>query len=182
MAASTAVARRYAEALFAAARDAGRIEAIEADLATLDDMTRQAPRVLEVIANPLVPDDRKHQILDRLFAESVDPITLRLLHLVVQKRRSEVLPHLRPLFTEMANEFRGVVPASVQSAVPLTPDEERDLAARLAAMTGKQVVLRTEVRPELIGGVLVHVGDTVLDGTVAGYLRQLRRRLKEVLV
>ncbi|NLC58043.1 MAG: ATP synthase F1 subunit delta [Armatimonadetes bacterium] len=182
MAASTAVARRYTEALFAAARDAGRIDAVEQDLATLEQITQQSPRVLEVIGNPLVPADRKLQILDRIFSDSVEPITLRLLHLLVEKRRSDVLPYLRGLYTEMANEYRGLLPAYVHSAIPLTTEEERALAARLAALTGKKIQLHSEVRPELIGGVLVHVGDTVIDGSVTGYLRQLRRRLKDALV
>jgi len=181
MAASEAVARRYAEALFAAARSGDQIDAVEQDLALLADLTRQSPRVLEMLRNPILPSDRKREIVQRLVGGSVQPVTLRLLDLLIEKRRSEVLPHLEPLFIDMANEYRGVLPATVASAMPLTPEEERTLAARLSAMTGKQVVLQTQVEPELIGGMCVHVGDTVIDGTVVGYLRQLRAQLKEAL-
>lgn len=182
MAASQTVARRYAEALFAAARDAGQVDAIERDLVSLTGLMERAPRFLEALRNPLLPADRKRSIIRRLLEDEVQPTTLRLLNLLVEKRRSEILPHLRPLYVEMANEYRGVLPASVASAMPLMPDEEEALIARLAAMTGKRILLRTEVRPELIGGLRVHVGDTVIDGTVVGYLRQLRGQLKEALL
>ncbi|HOJ21563.1 MAG TPA: ATP synthase F1 subunit delta [Armatimonadota bacterium] len=182
MIASQTVARRYAEALFVAARGEDQVNAIERDLASLSALVERTPQFLEALHNPLLPVERKQAIIHRLLGEEVQPITLRMLNLLVEKRRSEVLPYLYSLYTEMANDYRGVAQASVVSAMPLTPEEEEALVSRLAAMTGKRIELRTEVRPELIGGLRVTVGDTVIDGTVVGYLRQLRGRLKEALL
>lgn len=182
MATSTTAARRYAEALFAAARDGDMLDQIEKDLATIEGLLRLEPQVLEVMRNPLIPAERKQAILQGIFRDTISPVSLRFLGLLVEKRRSDVLPQVPPLFTEMANAFRGILPAYVSTAMPLTPAQEQTLTARLAALTGKTIVLHTEVRSDLVGGLRVRIGDTVLDGSVVGYLRQLRERLRETLV
>lgn len=181
-AASTTVARRYAAALFATAVQGERVDAIEQDLAAVENAIRQAPRLLETLRNPLVPAERKQRIVDQLFADSLDETSIRFLHLLIEKRRSEVLPYVHNLYVEMANEYRGILPAFVTSAVPLTADEEKALMARLQELSGRRILLHKEVKPELIGGVRVRLGDTVIDGTVVGYLRRLRETLKQTLV
>lgn len=181
MAASTVVARRYAEALFAAALAADRVESVQRDLAMLRELVRSTPPLLAAMSNPLIPAERKESILEQLFAHRIEPVSLRFLHLLVRKQRIGILPLVHDLYVEMANEHRGVLPALVSTAMPLADEEEQALADRLTAMTGKQVVLHIEVQPSLIGGLRVRVGDTVLDGTVVGYLRQLRERLRATL-
>ncbi|MDH7570651.1 MAG: ATP synthase F1 subunit delta [Armatimonadota bacterium] len=180
--ASTTVARRYAEALFVAARDAGQIDATDLDLAYLEGLLQEVPGLLSMMCNPLLPIEEKNEILERIFGSAVQGLVLRFLQLLVEKRRAEVLPQIRALFLEMANEHRGILPAFVTSAVPLTPAEVETLTARLESMTGKRIALHTEVRPELIGGVRVRVGDRIIDGSVVGYLRQLRDQLRKTLI
>lgn len=180
--ADTIAARRYAEALFTAAREGNQIDAIEQDLLSLNNLSQRSPQFLEALRNPLIPAERKRHIISQLFSDSLQQLSVRFLNLLVDKRRSDILPDIYALFVDLANAYRNVVPAYVTTAVPLTAAEEEKLIAKLQKMTGKQIQLHAEVQPEILGGVRVRVGDTVIDGSVTGYLRQLREKLKETLI
>ena len=80
-------------------------------------------------------------------------------------------------FDRLLDRSRGIVAATVTSAAPLSPDEARAVGARVQAMTGKQVRLSATVDPDLIGGLIVRVGDQWIDASVRGRLERLRDQL-----
>ena len=87
------------------------------------------------------------------------------------------LPAVAAEFTRLLNRRNGVVEAVITSAAPLTAAETDAISARVATMTGSDVILRTEIDPALIGGLTVKVGDQLLDASVRGRLERLRGRL-----
>lgn len=173
------VVRRYAAALFGAASQRGVVDRVESDLGLVSYVVETSPALLKGLTSPLVPGQRKREILRQIFEGKVHEVTLSYLCLLVGKRREEAIPLTEAEYVRLANEARGIATAHVVSAVDLVPEEETALAQALSHATGKTVVLERSVDPELIGGVLVKIGDTVIDGSIRGQLEALREKLLE---
>jgi len=175
--AELAVVRRYANALFSAASAAGNVDQVENELGAVHQVLRTVPRLQKVLQAPTIAGERKKALLKTAFAGQVGPLTARFLDLVVDRRRESILRDIHTEFHRLANSARNILPVGVISATPLTDAEQDALAAALARRTGKRVVLRVEIDPQILGGLMLRMGDTVIDGSVRSRLEQLRTRL-----
>ena len=173
----TRVARRYAAALFQFALETGQVDAVVGDLERVLELMRGFPELAAAVRRPSVPASVKKRLLDELLADEVQPITLDFLKLLIDKRRYDILPEVPECYKELADSHRGIVSVQVRSAVPLTEEEKERLSEVLARSLRKQVRLKTNVDPSLIGGVMLRIGDRLLDGSVKGQLNLLRQRL-----
>jgi len=173
-------ATRYARALFedALARNAVR-EAAE-DLALLDGVWEENPELVTLLGHPLVPLASKRELCREHLAARVRPEQMSFLDLLIRRRRVAMLPGIRESFQALVDDHQGVVRAGVWSAAPLTEEEQARLARGIAAVFGGTPVIRTQVRPELIGGVTVRVKDSVIDGSVRTSLDMLAADLRAV--
>jgi F-type H+-transporting ATPase subunit delta len=174
---ATAVAHKYAKALFEEARERERIDRVAADLRSLSDLQKEDPSFHDFLVSPEVLTENKRRFLDTVFRPRMDSLSVDFLHLVVEKGRIDVLPEIWREFDALVEEYRGVLRAQVLSAVPLTPDQEGRLKARLDRLTGKNVVVEKRIDPEVLGGVVVHLGNQILDGSLRQGLDEIRRRL-----
>ena len=174
---SSALARRYAGALFETAKDADLIDQVESDLGLLTFTLESTPRLTETLTHPLVPAERKKEIVADLLDERVQGVTLHFLDLLIDKRRTEILEDVEEEYVRLANEYRNVMPVMVTSAIPLNCDEKSALRKVLEQSTRKTIELQLEEDPKIIGGLTIQIGDTVIDGSVRGYLEALREQL-----
>jgi F-type H+-transporting ATPase subunit delta len=175
--AEIAVVRRYARALFETAVKSQTVDQVEEDLKAVDGVIRQLPQLQRAFRAPTVSETQKKALLRRGFESRVGPLTLRFLELVVERRREDVLKDIYGEFLQLANAARNILPVEVSAATPLTDPERDALARSLAARTGKTIDLRVRIEPELMGGMIVRMGDTILDGSVRTRLNQLKQRL-----
>lgn len=171
------VAKRYASALFAAAGKLGKTDAIENDLAGLDSLWNQVPALRRALESPLVPGERKHAVVDKALSDGVDPLSKAFLHLLIEKRREDILPSVREEFVRQADTARGLVRAEATTAVPLVDSQRAALVAALEKRTGKRIELSVREEPGILAGVLVRMEDTVIDGSVRGALERLREQM-----
>ena len=171
-----ATGRRYAEAAFQVALAEDQLDQWQADLRLAAEMLG-SPEVVPVVDSPAVPLDRRLAVTDALLAERISPAALRLVRLLVQRGRVSALPRVSEEFTRQLNTHRGVVMATVTSAVPLTDDETASIRSRVEAMTGATVELTGKVDPDLIGGLTIQVRDRLLDASIRGRLERLRDQL-----
>jgi F-type H+-transporting ATPase subunit delta len=135
------------------------------------------PRLAETLNHPLIPTARKKAIVADIFKGKVQDVTLRFLELVIDKRREQILPEVEPEYVRLANEYRDIVSVIVTSAVTLSAGEVTALKKKLDEFTGKNAELELREDAELIGGLTARIGDTVIDGSVRGYLASLREQL-----
>lgn len=172
------VARRYAAALFQTARKTGQAEAVEQDLRTLAEFLEAYPQVLKSISVPRVPEDRKKAVLQSLIGSRLGTLTQRFLDLMVDHGRAVALPETAAAYAQLVDESRNIVAAQVVSATELDEGQQSRLKAKLDALTGKDARLEVTTDPSLVGGLVVRIGDTILDGSVRGYLEQFGRKLR----
>jgi F-type H+-transporting ATPase subunit delta len=170
-------ARRYAGALFAAASKARHIENVQSDLDAIMQLWSANAQFAATLQSPLAPNDSKHALVDSLFKTSADPVTLAFLHLLVDKNREEVLPLVQEEFARLADDASGTVRAHAEVALPIDDSEKAAIQAALQKRTGKNVSLSVSVNPAILGGVLVRLNDTVIDGSVRGTLENLREKM-----
>jgi F-type H+-transporting ATPase subunit delta len=171
------VSRRYAAALFNQAKAAGTLKETSSDLAHVaETLTSNAP-LARLIAHPLATESRKKLVLNAAFSEKISPATLGFLNLLADKRRMELLGDAKQEFDNLLRADSNIVAANATTAVPLSTAQLAALEKALEQRTGKDIELTTSVDPSLMGGILVRIGDTVLDGTVKGKLDRLREQL-----
>lgn len=171
------IVRRYATALFRAASKAGVIDQIESDLGLVSYTVESSPRLAKALRSPQIPRDVKREILRAIFGGKVHEITLSYLFLLVDKQREEAMTATEAVFVELANEARGIIVVEVTSAIELTRQEENRLREKLSARTGKRVELVVHIDPSVIGGLIVKIGDTLIDGSIRGQLAVLKEKM-----
>ncbi|QDS89854.1 ATP synthase subunit delta [Rosistilla oblonga] len=174
--------RVYAQALIGAAMKEGVTDdAIEQLGQLVDDVLSQHPTLASVFASPRVSQEEKSRILDSLLGDKVHPVLLRFLKVVAGRGRLGYLNEIRYSADQLKNEMMGRVVAEVRTALPLTDELRQSVQQRLADKLGKDVVLKETVDPQLIGGLVVRIGDTVIDSSVAGQLESLSQRARDGL-
>ena len=172
------VARVYAVTLLREAERRNAIEAVDADLAGLVETIGREPRLARLLEAPQIAASEKRAFVERTFAGAVDPLTARFLGLVIDKRREGMLGEIAAAWREILEERANRQTATATTAVPLAEAEIEGLRRALERRTGKTITLTHSIDPRLLGGVVVKVGDTVLDGSLRSRLRSLGNRLR----
>lgn len=168
-------AKRYAEAVFALAKERGTFEAWQRDLDQLAELMEH-PQVRITLESPNVAEAQKAAVIDQVQV-GAQPEAKNLARLLLTRRRIGIAEQLAELFRELALAELGIVVAEVTTAYPLNKEGEAGIKRRLTELVGKQVEIRTKVDPDIIGGIVARIGDQLIDGSVASQLRRLRDRM-----
>jgi F-type H+-transporting ATPase subunit delta len=176
MARRDSAARRYAEAAFEVATRDDTLEAWRAELDMAASIVADE-QVGRMLANPAVPLEQRIDMARSIFGKSVGKPVLNLIGLMLRRGRIHELPQLAAEFRRLDNARQGITEATAISAAPLTKDEIQALTERLEGLTGGRVELEVQVDPSLLGGLVVRVGDRLIDGSVRGRLERLRNQL-----
>jgi F-type H+-transporting ATPase subunit delta len=179
---ANAVARQYAEAVLDIAYKAhpGAADVIYNDIKLVNSFFNADSELGLVIGHPSVPAEEKRKIIVSLFQSRVQELTLRLLELLLDKRRMHILPALETEFHALLNERKNIVSATLTSADKLSDNAVADIKARLTEHLGSKLELDVKVDPTLLGGVVLKLGDQVIDGSLKGKLASIEKMLTSV--
>lgn len=173
------LAGRYASALFDLASEAGTVTAVEGDLERLDQAIRESAELGQLLKNPQVSRDAASRAIDGVATVlGVAELTRRFLGTLAANRRLGALPDMIRAFATIAAAQRGEVAAEVTSAHALDDGQIRTLAEKLKAREGREVKLRTRVDPEILGGLVVRIGSTMIDSSIRTRLNTLSQAMK----
>lgn len=176
------VARRYAQAFFELMAEKGLLERAEEDLKGVVGLVQEVKELQQLLAHRGIPAGEKKELLRRIFAEKIAPLTMNFLLLLCDRRREAYLPEIYRHFHALALEARGIAEAEVRSAHPLSEEQLEALKTRLAQVTGREIRLEQRLEPELIGGLVVKIGDRVFDGSIAQRLNRLKEHIKNLRI
>jgi F-type H+-transporting ATPase subunit delta len=173
-----ASARRYAQAVFESALEKGELEKWFDDLTLLSDSVSNQ-EFLDFLSQPRVTSAEKIRVVRDALGDSVGPLALNLMSLLATKNIAHILPGITDQYQELLDAQQGIERAEAVSAIPLDDDEQRRVTEMLSAMSGSDVRLTTVVDSEILGGMIIRIGDRVMDGSTRSRLQAMRRELAE---
>jgi F-type H+-transporting ATPase subunit delta len=178
---STGIAARYATAMFELAQEGGALDALEADVATLEAAIADSDDLRDLISSPIYGRDETQAAIGGVAdAMGLHAMTGNTLRLMAQKRRLFVLPALLRELRERIADYKGEVTADVVSAKALTQAQSDKLQKALSTSVGREVQLNATVDESLIGGLVVKVGSKMIDTSIRSKLNALQNTMKEV--
>src|SRR5262245_47764947 len=166
----------YAKALLGAAEKAGQAEQVVEEVESLvQDVLNKLPQLDEVLKSPRLSHEERLPILDKAFGGRLSPTTLKFLKVVSKHGRLDCLRAIARAARKQLNTSRGRVEVIVESAHPLTSTLRERITGRLKQLLGREVILTTSVNDDLLGGLVVRVGDTVYDASLAARLKKMEQ-------
>ena len=173
------VAERYAAALADVAVERKNSETIKRNLAAFVEAFSSIADLRNALQSPALNAEVKRKVIAEIAGKmGLDDAVRNFIYLVVDHRRTEVLPEMEEAFLSELNERLGIVDAEVTSAHELNDDEKRQLRTVLEQRTGKKVEARFQIDGALLGGAVVRLGSTIYDGSVRDQLKRLREQLE----
>jgi len=171
------VARAYAEALLAIATARGQVQAVGSELADVATLVADDADVRRFLATPTLPAAVQKRALEQALGGRVQRLLVDFLCLLVDKGRIGALGGIAAAYGELADLAAGRIRVHVASATPLSEASVRTLTEMARERLQGECMLESSVEPELLGGLVVTVGDTIYDGSLRGRLQRLRNTL-----
>ena len=169
----------YAGALFEAARERDELEEVLSDLGEFVSALQESEELRLFYYGGQVPERQKRRAIDGL-TEGMKISSTNFLKVLVDNGREEILEDVLGRYEQLVKEHLGRIEVGVTTAVELSPDQLDRLKERLGTvLEGKEVVLETDVDPELVGGAVFRFGGRMMDGSIRGRLESLREGMLE---
>jgi F-type H+-transporting ATPase subunit delta len=176
------VAIRYARALFVTASGKDYLSVADEQLAVLQTVFERDRALINYLAAPQIGDDKKEELIRKVFGADFARGILEFILLVARKRRVEHLPFMIEEFRDLVADERGIIKAKITTAHRLSEQQREALVSKLQSKLGKTVEFSEKLDSSVVGGVRVRLKDDVIDGTVENELRKLRERLEALEV
>ena len=164
----------YARALFEIAQAEGSLERVEDELFRVARAFESNDQLRSTLTDSTLPADRRQQVVEQLLGGKASATTVQLVSMLVTSGQVKEMPVIIDALVKRASGEKSQEVAEVRSAIPLTDDQQKRLAAALTKATGKALNLKVVVDPSVLGGLVATVGDEVIDDTVRTRLDQLK--------
>jgi ATP synthase F1 delta subunit len=167
----------YARALYEAAKDENRVDAVREELGDFVEAQRQVPELRGLLRNPQLDQRLKASALEELLGGE-EQLVRNFLMLLAEKGRAGEIEEIARDFERIVAQEKGILDVELTTAVPLSEDEAGDVIAQIEKASGRPVVATRRVDADLIGGIVLQAGSLRLDASVRGRLNRLRNELK----
>ena len=171
------LAKKYSRAIFEIAQEENKLEEYGRDLAALKSDVFGNEDLKAFLTNPRIPRAAKRDLAQKLFGGEVSHVVNNFLLLLIDKQREILLGAIEEQYKELANQAQGIVVADVITAQPLSDEYAQKLQTKMQDVTGKKITLRQHLDADIIGGIVVKIGDRRIDGSIAGRMEKLKAQL-----
>jgi F-type H+-transporting ATPase subunit delta len=176
------VAKTYAVALFDVAVEIDKVDEFSDQLELVSSTYKQYPEFYELFRTSKISKEVKKEILVKVYGKRVSNEVMNFLKILIDKGRFGFFKDIVAEYMRLVNEHKNIVEAVATSAIPILQEEKVALENKLSMTTGKLVKLKNEINEDIIGGILVRIGDKVIDGTIQDRLRKLQENLAQIIV
>lgn len=176
------VAGKYAHALFSAAKKINQVDTISADLVTISRLLTEFPHLKILLESPQILEKEKRELISETFRGRISEVLLSFLLLVLSKHRIDYLLPMADEFGRLAKEDQGIATARLITARQLEPALMADIVHELEKTTGKKIEVKVEIDPSLIGGIVIILGDRIIDRSIRYQLSQLKEQMSTLRV
>lgn len=175
------IANRYAEALFQLSEEENITKEIYNELHNVVDIVKINKELDNVLKSPLVSKSEKVQLIETLFNKKINNNLKNFLKILVEKGRISSLKSIELTFRQLLNDKNNIMEGTVISAIPLTGEKVKELEEKLSKKYNKNVTLENKVDESILGGVLIRLGNTQIDGSVKTRLDNIKDQLSQVI-
>lgn len=173
------ITSRYSKALFAYAQDANSLDAVHEDMNVLLQVAKENPDMLRLLSDPIIRKNQKEEFLSS-FSDKFSSETKNFLDFLLEYRRFESLTAIIEAFNTLYDEYKNIASGTAVSAIKLNEDELSRISQAYAKKYGfKELILTNKVDPSILGGIILKVGDRIIDGSIRTRLQQIREQLIE---
>jgi F-type H+-transporting ATPase subunit delta len=169
----------YAHALIGSAKSAGVADEVVDQLGRfVDDYLAKNPQLVLAFSSPRIDEVEKGRVIDRLLGGDFHPVLINFLKVMARRGRLGYVSAVRVAADSLRDELLGRIVAEVRTAVPLDDSLRQTVLTRIAQATSKEVRLVEVVDDRLVGGMVIRIGDTIFDGSVANQINKLSRKVR----
>jgi F-type H+-transporting ATPase subunit delta len=176
------ITERYIKALLDIAAQQGRTAEVEQELQHIDQLLKNNAEFMNLLLHPKISRLRKKKLLDDVFGGKISTTLKRFLDLLVEKKREALIGVLYEAYKQAADKLHGIVKATVNSAIDLTPEQQKKCKAVLEQKLKSTVHVQFAVDPGILGGLQIFIGNDVVDGSIRGRLNKLQKHMLELNV
>lgn len=176
------VSKVYSKALFDIAVELNLLDRIYNEFEIIVNSLKEYPSFYEIIISPKISGTEKKIIIDKIFKEKISKEFTDFIDLLIDKRRIDFIKDIFSEFKLLNNEYKGLVIAKVESVISLEKEQIKDLEIKLNKLTGKTVTVNNIINPDIVGGLVIRVGDKIIDGSVKLKLENLKNDLGQIII
>ena len=171
----------YGKALFLLTEECKTTEKALADVIAADEIFKNNPKYVKLLDTPAITKSEKLALVDEAFS-SVDESVRNLIKILCERHSVYCFGEVRRTYCKLYDTSRGIEYVEAVTAVPMTPEQTLRMQKKLADMTGKQIIIKNTVSPEILGGVMLRYSGTQLDGSVKTRLENFEKSLKNTVI
>jgi F-type H+-transporting ATPase subunit delta len=172
------IAQVYARSLFQVARDQDKLDGLREQLGQIVNALQEHRELQTFFFSPYFSTEEKQEALARVI-EGGDPVLINFLALLIENHRMPVIFRIRHQYERLWEEENRTLPVEITSAVELDEQTTESLGRTIGERAGRRVTLSARVDPDIIGGIVLRVGNSILDASIRNRLEQLRRHVAQ---
>jgi F-type H+-transporting ATPase subunit delta len=176
------VAKKYARALMLSVKDKGLVDLAAEQFVGLRPIIAGDPELRSFLSAPQIATETKEEVVRTVFGGRLDVLLLQFLMVLIEKHRVNYLLEIIDEFDRLVKAEKGILKATVITAVPMSEQEEEQVITQLTAKTGMKIELEPKVDRSIIGGMIVMMHNQIIDGSIKHYLKTIEEQLAGVKV
>lgn len=170
---------RYAKAFFSLAKEKNLLDTLKADMELVLDVCKNSPDFILLLESPVVKISKKSKLINSIFTSKVNKFTMNFLLLIAQNNREEHIPGICRNFLDLTRKDQNIKSAVLTSASEIDPETIKKIEALIGKELNASIELSTQIKPDILGGLVLRLDDKQYDASVATQLKKIKQNLLE---